>query len=345
MLLQPPRPAHLLGGIEGHGHIEKLPVEERHPRLDAPGRHRLVGAQDVVQVELVELPHGLGMELAGARRLVEVEIAGKDLVGPLPGEDYLDAHGLDPTGQEEHRGRCADGRDVVGLEVIDDVIERVDPLLDGEEELVVHGTDRLGRQPGGGEVRRTLEADGEGVESGPPGLARAPVLHPSATVACREGADQGGVETAGEQHAVRDVGHELPLDRPLQRLAQADRVLALSRHRLELAPRRMPVAHGSADLAVQDVARRELLDVAAGLHQGLHFGGHEQVSLLVVAHVERHDADRVPGDYVPVPSLVVEGEGEDPVQVVEEVEVTALVERQDDLAVRARLEGVGRVES
>ena len=47
--------------------------------LNAPGHHRLVGAQAVVEVQLLDLPHVLGVELLAVRRLVEVEVASKAL--------------------------------------------------------------------------------------------------------------------------------------------------------------------------------------------------------------------------------------------------------------------------
>ena len=61
--------------------------------------------------------------------------------------------------------------------------------------------------------------------------------------------------------------------------------------------------------------------------------------------VEGDHADGVPSDH-PTPRFgVVEYEGEDAVEVVEEVRPPLLVEGEDDLAVRVRLERIGRGET
>src|SRR3546814_1184967 len=49
------RAHHLVARIHAHRHVEEFDVEERHPRLHAPGHHRLVGAQAVVLVQRIEL--------------------------------------------------------------------------------------------------------------------------------------------------------------------------------------------------------------------------------------------------------------------------------------------------
>src|SRR3546814_19755420 len=56
---------------------------DRHPRLHAPGHHRLVGAQAVELVQRIELAHRLLVEGARVRRLVEVQVAAEGLVAAL----------------------------------------------------------------------------------------------------------------------------------------------------------------------------------------------------------------------------------------------------------------------
>lgn len=59
------------------------------------------------------------------------------------------------------RGTRTNRRDVVSLQVIDDVGDRIDPFLDGEGEAVVLGADEIAHLLGRGEVGRALEANRE----------------------------------------------------------------------------------------------------------------------------------------------------------------------------------------
>ena len=92
-----------------------------------------------------------------------------DLVAALAGEDHLDAHGLDLAAEEVHGRARAHGRDVERLEVVDDLGDRVEALLDGEDVLVVHRAEELGRLARGEQVRRVLEPDRERVQLRPGG--------------------------------------------------------------------------------------------------------------------------------------------------------------------------------
>ena len=46
------------------------------------------------------------MELCWRGRLVEIQVSSKNLVGALTTQHYLEAHGLDPPGEEIH-GHCS----------------------------------------------------------------------------------------------------------------------------------------------------------------------------------------------------------------------------------------------
>ena len=61
-------------------------------------------------------------------------------------------------------------------------------------------------------------------------------------------------------------------------------------------------------------------------------------AVAVVADIEGNDADGVAGDEEGIALLVVEDEGEDTVEVLEEVDALLAIKRQDDLAVAARAE-------
>ena len=72
--------------------------------------------------------------------------------------------------------------------------------------------------------------------------------------------------------------------------------------------------------------------------QPLQLGGDHEVSDVVVTDVKGDDAYRVAGNQVNIFLLVVEGEGEDAVQILDEMDAFLAVEGQYHLAVGAGLE-------
>ena len=100
---------------------------------------------------------------------MDVEVSSQDLITSLSGEDHLDTHGLDLPGKKVHGSRGSDGRNVVGLEVVDDFFKRIESLLNGEGVLVVSGSEVGSSLSGGKKIRRVLETDGERVKAGPCG--------------------------------------------------------------------------------------------------------------------------------------------------------------------------------
>jgi len=70
--------------------------------------------------------------------------------------------------------------------MIDDVLQRVDALLDGEVKLVVDGVDGVGDDARGLEVRGVLETNAERVQSRPPCGTLAVVFHAGGAHAGRD---------------------------------------------------------------------------------------------------------------------------------------------------------------
>lgn len=79
----------------------------------------------------------LVMEFFFVRCLVEVQISSEDLIGALPGDHHLHSQRLDLTSHEEHWSARPDGSDVVRLNVIDYVLNSINPILNCEVELVM----------------------------------------------------------------------------------------------------------------------------------------------------------------------------------------------------------------
>ena len=150
----------------------------------------------------------------------------------------------------------------------------------------------------------------------------------------------GRVQSAGEQHAIGDVGHELAVDGGLEGFAEGGGVGVGGGGGVFSPGARIVGARGAVG-GVEGVARGELGDGAADGDERLHLGGDVEPSVVVVAGVEGDDAHVVAGDDVAVGGGVVEDEGEDAVQAVQEGGAMFGVERQDHLAVAPRPELVG----
>ncbi len=330
--------AHLVRGVEAHRHVHELLVEEGHAALHAPGGHGFVGPQAVIQMQSGEFAHRLLVKLPGVRRFVEVEVAAEQLVGAFAREHHLDAHGLDVTGHQIHGGGGADGGDVIGLEVIDDVPQGIQAFLHGEVDLVVDGAQVIGHLAGGGKIWRAFQADGEGVQLGPPGLALVIVFHPAGGVELGDGGDDGRIQPAGEQHAVGHVAHQLALDRRFQRGLELRLVADVVLDRAVFHPVALVPGFKLAILAPQVVSRREGFDALAHRHQRLHLGGDIEVAVLVAAGVEGDDPHVVATNQVGILLRVVEDKGEDAVEIVQEGRALLLVEGEQHLTVGVGLE-------
>ena len=328
---------HLPGRVHRHGHIQEFLVEEGNPGFDPPRRHGLVGPQAVELVKSVEFADGFLMEGARVGRPVEVQVAAEHLVGPFARQHHLDPQGADATGHQVHgRGR-AHGGHVEGLQVMDDVRQRVESFLHREVELVVDGADVVGHEPGAGHVRRAFQADTERVETWPPRLGPVVILDPVPGVHLGHGGDDRGVEPPGQQDAVGHIGHELPVHRGLQGFADRRRV-GVGRSSGVAPPFPVVVGSGGSFERIQEVPGRKLGDASADGRERLHFGRHVEAALIVVARVEGDDSQVVARDEVPVQRGVVEDEGEDSVQFVEEAGSLFCVQRKDYLAIALSLE-------
>ena len=107
--------------------------------------------------EKIHLAACFAVEFLLVGGLVKVEVSAKDLVGAFAGDYHLDPQGLDLPGHEEHGRAGPDCRHVVGLDVVDDVLDRVDPILYREVELVVNRAEVLRHLLPRFQVRRALQ--------------------------------------------------------------------------------------------------------------------------------------------------------------------------------------------
>ena len=277
--------AHLGLGIEPHGYVEEVAVEEGHSSLHAPSRQRLVGTQAVIPVQLAQLAHRLLVEGACRRSLVEIQVASENLVGTLTREHHLDAHALDDTCQQVHRGGSAHGGHVVSLCEIDYIPQRIKPLLDGVVDFVVHGAYMLGHQTCLLQVGRSLETHGKGVQAWPPGTRLSAVLHSARSEFLCYGADDAAVQSAAQQHSIGHVAHQLALDGLLQAHTQTVDVGSVVLYCLIVHPvAGVPAAHHTL-AAIQIVAGQEGLILVAETLESLQFTGYIGLAVGIMAYI------------------------------------------------------------
>ncbi len=128
--------------------------------------------------------------------------------------------------------------------------------------------------------------------------------------------------------------------RLFQRLTQFVFVRDVVFHRVVVEPVALVVLADFAIFAPQVAACRELFNRAANRNQRFHFRGNVEVTVFVVTHIQRDDADVVATNQIRVFFAVVESESKHPLQIVEEVRAFFLIQREDNFAVGTGLERV-----
>ena len=114
-----------------------------------------------------------GLRIGG---LMEIEVTTKDFIGSLTTEYHLDTHRLDDASQQVHRRRSPNGSNIVGLDEVDNIADGIESFLNGIVDFMVDSTDMVGHHLGLGQIRRTFQAHGEGVQTGPIGTRLRVVL-------------------------------------------------------------------------------------------------------------------------------------------------------------------------
>ena len=213
--------------------------------------------------------------------------------------------------------------------------------------LVVYGADVAGHLARLQQVRGPLQPDGEGVELRPPGIVLAIGLDALGGILLGYGRDDAAVQSAGQEHTVGDVAHQLPADGLLQAYAQGIDVGRVAGDGVVVHPIALPPAMHLGLAAVIVVTGQEGAVVAALPFEGLQLAGHAQGAVGMAADVQGDDTDGVAGYQVLVAYRIVEGKGIDAVELLQHPRPVAvvvaqglLVEGQYDLAVAARQEGV-----
>ena len=189
-----------------------------------------------------------------------------------------------------------------------------------------------------GQVGRTLQTHGKRVQTGPVGLGLGVVLDTHLTVFLGNGRDDAGVETAREEHTIGHVGHQLTPDGILQCIVDSLDRGRIILHGIIFEPVALVVAlHAWVGTPIVMTGQERLVVLALSFER-FQFGGHIHLAVGIATDIKGNHTDGVAGNEKLVGLLIVEHEGKDAAQVLEEVNTFLAIERQDDLAVGARLE-------
>ena len=281
------------------------------------------------------------MEGAGVGGFVEIEITAENLVGTLAAQHHLNAHRFYDAGQKVHRRACANGCNIVCLNMINNIANGIQTFLNGVVHLVVDGAQVLGHHAGLRQIGRALYADGKRVQTRPPGIGFVASLDSLCGIHIGNGRNYRTVQSAREQNSVGHVAHQLALDGGLQRVAKCGRIGTAVFNCLILKPVARPPALHTALAAAVVMAWQEGLVAVAEAFESLEFAGRIHSSVGIEPNVERNDADWVAGNQKLVAFFVVKGKGENAVQIFQKVDSLFFIQGENDFAVGPRLESVG----
>ena len=284
-------------------------------------------------MKLGYLPHGLLVESLSRRSLVEIQVSPENLIRPFPRKDHLDAHGLYHSGQQIHRGRSPDGRDVIGFDMVDDVLQGVQPFLDRVMDFVMDGSYVFGDHPRLRQIRSPFKSDSERMEPRPPRPAPGIVLDPHLTVLLGQGGDYRRIQSSGKKHPVRDVGHHLAANSVREAFPQSEGGRVIVLHRIEFHPIPPVITLESRIGAPVIMPRRKHFVTGALALQGFEFTRDVYLPVGIVSYIKRYDSYRVPGDEESVLPFIVQDKGEYPAQVLKEERSLLQVQGKDHLAI------------
>ena len=316
----------LLGRVDGHDILHEVQIAERHAGLETVDGNAAVSTQDIVHMQLPNTL--LGFRLEGFRGGGKVGVlVSEQLIGDLTGEQNPNVGGLvDGLADQVHPHTGTDGSDVIGAQQLHHVLQSGQDVLLGDDDLGVVAADVVGHLLGVFQVDGVLaHADGEGAD----GFL--------ALTGC-DGADQRGIQAAGEQEAHLGIGDQALFN-------------AFDQLFMDFGADRLHIVHAHlvycGDVVVADefpvlivVSGREGHDLAHQPHQVLGFAGKDDDAMGVVAIVQGTNADGVTGGDVALGVSIVEDQGKLRIQTAEHICAVLLIHGQQNLTVGLADEGV-----
>ena len=163
----------------------------------------------------------------------------------------------------------------------------------------MYGADIVSNKLSFGQVRRTFQADSKAVKPWPVGTCLAAILNTCGREALGNGRDHRRIQSAGEQHAVRHVAHQLTLHGRHQSLTDLLNGLTIGqsafRTCLSFHPITVIIALHTRVLTPIVVAGQEGLVMIALAFQCFQLTGDIHLTVGIVTNIKRYHADRVAG--------------------------------------------------
>ena len=314
--------------VNGHDVFDKVQISKGDSCLQRVDADAAVGTEHVVHMKLPNALLCLFLKAFRIRREVGVLVA-KQLVGDLAGEQHPDIGVfMDIFAHQIHADAGPDGGDVVGTQQLHHGFQRLQHILFVADDLRMVAADEACHLPGVFQVNGIdVHADGKGFD----GIG---------TFSGGNGADQRGVQAAGQQEAHLGIGNQTLADTGDEFFPDAPTdgfqiVVVIACH--------------LGDVAIADELP-VLIEMSRG--EGLHFGIQEQKvfrlagkddgALCITGIVQGADADGVPGGNEGIPLRVVEDAGKFRVQHGKHIGAVLFIQRQQNLAVGVAVEGVVR---
>ena len=312
--------------VNAHYIFHKIQIAEGYPCLQRVDGDAAVSPKHIVHMQLPDALDRLFLKLRRRWGKVGVFIA-EQLVADFPGQQHPDVGLLvDGLADQVHPHTGPDGGDIVSTQQRDHRLQRADHLLRRHIDLRVLAADIVRRLSGVFQINGVLtHADGKCADR----LAGASLRHR---------AYQRGVQTAAEEEPDLGVRHQPLLDAGDQLFAddRAHGLYVIPAHLIDGSD--VPVADKFPVLVI--VSRREWHDLPAQTHQVFRLAGKDDGPGIVIAVVERADTDGVTGGDIAFRVPVVQDQRKFCVQHPEHLHTVLLIQREQDLAVGAALEGI-----
>ena len=165
------------------------------------------------------------------------------------------------------------------------------------------------------------------MQSWPVGTCLGIVLNAVFTELFGNGGNDTGIQAAAEQHSIRDVAHQLPLDGCGEGIVDIFYAGRIVFHGGIVKPVALVITPHARFLAPVVMPRQERLVALALSLQCFQLAGNIDFSVAVVSYIKRYDADGIAGNQELVPLLVIEGEGEDARKLFQKMSQRAAIER------------------
>ena len=310
---------HFQLGINAHRIPYELQVTEGNPRFKTVDRNAPVSTQYIINVQFPNPFFSLFLKCGGRRRKVRILIA-EQLIGDFTCKQYPDICMLmNPFAYKIHTDGCANGGYIPGPEKFHNSRESRNNILFRDYDLGVVAADIVGNLTRIFQIDRVyIHADRESTDR--------LIQHP-----LRNSADQGGIQTAGQQETHRRIRVQPFLHTVYQEAAKLCADILFTFHCKVTNICGIGILD---ELPVNPViSRREWQDLLTKSHQILWFAGKDPFTVIQASVVQRPDADRVAGGNQLFLFSIPQDQGKFCIQSLKHFDAILVIQWKQDLAV------------